>query len=703
VFLSVSVLALVLIAVVPRNWVTHTSSTLQSLAALSLLWSGVQSLFGQPWALHLWRLSGWGQVVIGEGHLSAYFLIVTGLVLLPVALYSPCYLQRLERSYNMRIFAAIFHGLTMAIVLTYLARDVITFLIMWEIMSIASYLAVNFEHLHDSHTRAGYIMLGASEAGFLVALGAWLPLVVVSHSINFAIISGTASQHMSAIVGWTIMLCSFFGFGVKAGLFPSMSWLPRAHPAAPANFSAMLSAIILNLGIYGIVLINGALHPITRPAEGLLVVVIGSLTAIIGILYASTENHLKRMLAHSSIENMGLITIALGSMFAFRAAHMPNAAFIAGIAAFYQILNHSVYKTLLFLGAGAIDVGSGELEMDRLGGLAKKMPWTSGVMLVGAMSISALPPFNGFVSEWLIIQALLRSVEISNSFEQVIFALSGVIVALTAGLAVTAFLKLFGMVFLGRGRSDAADNAREIGVGPKWAMGLLAATCLILGVTPTYVVSALQPLVSSLGGNGDLSGLVPSFFNLQHLSASLAESFQPLGAETGRSFLPSPGLVFLHQSNTPSAHVVFASSPSYLAAFIAITLGIVYLVMRFVKRRRVRTYNRPWQGGVHDVPANANYTATGFSNPIVLVFRAVLRPEQPIEREEMSASNFHKAIRRETRESYVVDRLIFYPSNTAIEAIASLLAKLHHGKINMYMVYAFVTLMVVMILSLWVV
>ena len=704
VFVAVSLVAVILAFTVPDHWVTRVSSLMGSLAAASLLYSGIVSFFIHSWSLNLWQLRGWGLLVVGEPHLSAFFILVTALVFLPVSWFSPAYLRRLHSHYDLRYFALLYHVLMMAIVMTFLAQDVITFLLSWEIMSVASYLAVNFEHLQDSHTQAGYMMLGASEAGFLLTLGAWLPLIAASHSIDFsAIQAASAHDHSASLaMGWAVMLCSFFGFGVKAGLFPSMSWLPRAHPAAPANFSAILSGVILNLGIYGIIEVNTVLWPIRYPAQGLLILVIGSMTALIGILYASTENHLKRMLAHSSIENMGLIATALGAMFTFRAAHLPELAWIAGIAALYQILNHSVYKSLLFLGAGAIDVSTGDLEMDHLGGLARLMPWTSVFLLAGVMAISALPPFNGFISEWLIIQSLLRSVVLKSTIDQVIFAFSGVIVALTAGLAATAFIKLYGMIFLGQRRSAAAENAHEAGSGPRWALGILALGCLILGVTPTYVATGLSPLAVELAKGGTGSGLIPTFFSPQHLPRSLAQTFGPLGAELGRHILPGPGLAFLYQSPMPSQNVVFASSPSYLAIAMALLLGLLYLSVHVLRRRRQVVRHEPWQGGVKQLPADAHYTATGFSNPIVVIFRAILRPYQPVEHEQFSASHFHTAVRREVRESYVVDRLVFLPVAALVQSIAQVLARIHHGKINVYIAYALFTLLIVLALSLWI-
>lgn len=704
VFLSLSTVALILAFITPPHWVTRISSLIGSLAAVALLYSSVMSLGFHPWSLNLWRLRGWGMLVVGEPHLSAFFILVTGLVFLPVSWFTPEYLKRLHSHYNLRYFAFLYHSLMMTIVLTFLARDAITFLLSWEMMSVASYLAVNFEHLQESHTRAGYIMLGASEVGFLLTLGAWLPLIIVSHGIDFSTIQGWSLHHHSSslALGWAVMLCSLFGFGVKAGLFPSMSWLPRAHPAAPANFSAILSGVILNLGIYGIIEINGVLWPIRHPAEGILVVVIGSISALIGVLYASTENHVKRMLAHSSIENMGLIATALGAMFTFRAVHLPELAWIAGIAALYQILNHSLYKPLLFLGAGVIDVSTGHLEMDRLGGLARYMPWTSAWMLAGVMAISALPPFNGFISEWLIVQSLLRSVVLKSTIDQVVFAFAGVIVALTAGLAATAFIKLYGMIFLGPRRSSDSPQAREPGWGPKWAMGSLGILCLILGITPTYVVKGLSPLATQLAGGGGATGLIPSFFSPKLLPHALAQTFRPLGAEIGHHLLPGPGLVFLYQSPRPSLNVVFASSPSYLAVAAGVLLGLLYLGIQVLRRHRKVQHHEPWQGGVKHLPDSTHYTATGFSNPIVVIFRAILRPYRPVEQEIFSTSNFHTAVRREIRESYVVDRLVFFPTAAVVHRVAGILARIHHGKINVYMAYALVTLLMVISLSLWV-
>lgn len=692
-FLAVTAAAVILVTVLARPFALRVSAALGTLQALALLTSALQVIVRGPWSMRLWHLAAWGTLRLGAAPFSAFFLLVSGLVFLAVSVYALGYFERYAELYDPRPFAVIYHLLVASVALVVVSRDVVSFLIAWEAMSVLSYLTVNFDHLNDRNTRAGYIMLGAGEVGFLLTILALLPLVLVSHSIDFALISATAPRALDPSARWPILLFSFFGFGVKAGLFPSMSWLPRAHPAAPANASAVLSGVILNLGIYGIILVNGVLLPLTSLAGGLVVLAVGALSALIGILYAATENHVKRMLAHSSIENMGLITVAMGTALTFRAAHLPTLAALAWIATLYHIVNHSTYKALLFLGAGAVDLSTEELDMDRLGGLGRRMPWTSLFMFAGTLAIAALPPFNGFVSEWLIIQSLLRSVVLKGFGVHVLFALSGVLVALTAGLAITAFVKFYGMTFLGVSRSPAAEGAREVPRSLRLAMGVLASCSLVLGLAPTYVVAGLSALIAPLAGRRGLGQLVPSFFTPQHLPRGLGAALRPLGAEIGSGLVPPPGLVFLHQSPSPAPHVVFAMAPSYFVLAVAGVLGLTYLSIRVLGRARRQVRRRPWQGGVEVAPVCMTYTATGLSNPIRVVFGAVLTPVKPVDREQVVATHFPASISREVRDAYVLDRYIFFPITGLATVAARVLARMHHGSVNAYVGYAFLALM----------
>lgn len=672
---------------------------LGGIAALALIASALAGLQGEAWQIALWRLPPFGPMQLTMDRLAAWFALAAGLVFLPVSIYSGRYLARYAAQYSLPVFATVYYVVLASIGLTLAAGDVLSFLLAWELMSVASYLIVNYEHLHDANTRAGYVMLAAGEIGALMIVVALLVLALHAGASDFAAIRAAARP--GASLAWTVFLLSFFGFGVKAGLLPSMSWLPRAHPAAPANASALLSGVILNLGIYGIVRVNADLLPLAGTWPGLIVLAVGSLTAIIGILYATTENNLKRMLAHSSIENMGLIAVGLGAGFVFAAAGHAAIAGIAFIAALYHLLNHALYKSLLFLGAGAVDSAAGTRELDELGGLVRRMPWTSALFLVGALSIAAVPPFNGFPSEWLTLQSLLRSVEVSALEVRVVFAVAGALVALTAGLALTAFVKAFGMGFLGLARSEGARTASEVGATMRIGMLLLALGCLLLGVTPTYVVSVLGPVVAGLGGAGGAEALTPPFFAPQTLPANFVAEFHALGAQIGQSWLPAPGLVLMHRGG-PENPVVFASAPTYLAVALVVLLLVVWLATRLATRHRRVSRRRAWDGGLHRLLPRFTYTATGFSNPVRVIFQAILAPRKPVQNEVVVAAHFRTAISRTVEESYALDRWVFEPLTALASGAAQGLARMHHGRLNTYVGYAIVSIVLAMILTyLW--
>ena len=388
------------------------------------------------------------------------FCSSAALVFLPVSIFSGTYLTKYLAHHDLRYFSVLYHALFASIVLVLIAGDVISFLVAWELMSIASYLLVNFEFERAESSRAGYVMLAMSEGGTIAVAIAFIMIAGATGGLGFSELRSVAPTVTDAL-RWAIFLLSFFGFAVKAGLVPFNSWLPLAHPVAPTNVSALLSAVIVNLGIYGIVRVNLDLAPATGAAPGLIVLVIGSLSALIGILYATIQGEMKRLLAHSTIENMGIIAAGIGAAMVFVATGHRVVAAIALIAALYHLANHSVYKALLFVGTGAVEAGTGTRDLDRLGGIIRGMPWTSAFFLVGVLSIAALPPFNGFVSEWLTLQTILRSAVLSSTVIKIIFAICGALLALTAGLAVTCFVKVFAMGFLGMARSQAAAEARE--------------------------------------------------------------------------------------------------------------------------------------------------------------------------------------------------------------------------------------------------
>jgi len=703
IFFWLCVAGIIVTALIPERWCPRALAWFGSAASLAVLWSGGKCLLaGDTFQFSLWTLPALGTLRLSSDRLSALFLVVTALVFLPVSIFSSGYLKRYLSHYSLKAFNIWYLALFVSIGLILLAGDVLMFLLAWEAMSILSYLLVNFEHREEEHIKAGYLMLAMGEAGTLAAAFALLLLAVPAGSLAFPALK-TASHGMSEELRWAVFLLSFFGFGVKAGLSPFNAWLPRAHPAAPGNVSALLSGVILNLGLYGIVRVNMDLLPITLTGPGLVALIIGTISAFIGILYATTKNDLKVMLAHSSIENIGIVTAGLGAGFVFTATGHPLPATIAFVAAFYHMTNHSIYKALLFLGAATVDMKVGVRHLDQLGGLIRHMPRTALCFLVGALSISALPPFNGFVSEWLTLQTMLRSAELSSIGVKVVFALCGAGLALTAALAVTCFVKAFSMGFLGVSRSAQGGQATEAERSMTVPMGLLSVLCLLLGVLPTFVISTIDGVLAPMTQASAIEALTPPFFasspSHMQLPAEFASEFHDLGAQVGQEVLPGQGLVVMHRGG-PQNPVVFAMSTSYMLPVLLLLLGITFVVVRYGLARHRRVLRKQcWDGGIRRLLPEMTYTATGFSNPVRVIFDTILRPTTQ-DTQATVAAHFRAAIRRRREEVHIVDRSVIAPMRSVALRIAYALAAMHHGRLNAYVGYGLLTLVLVLVIAL---
>jgi len=694
---------------------------LGSFASIVLVLAGANALLsGKTFSEPLWSLPGLGAMLtLKVDPLSAVYLSITGLVLLPASIFAGGSGGRPQGP--PRAFTVLMFGLYASIALILLAGDVVLFLLAWEAMSILCWLlivcgedrrwkmedrdgnrAAPSSILH-SPSSSGYLLLAMGEAGTLAATLAFLLLAAGAGSLDFGTIK-SAAPGLGVGVHWMVFLLSFFGFGVKAGLVPVNSWLPRAYVAAPRAFVPVLAGATLNLGLYGILRVNADLMPATHAAPGLVALTVGTLSALVGILYATTDNDLKIMLAHSSIENVGIIVAGFGAGMVFVATNHPALAAIAFVAALYHSINHSLYKTLLFFGAGAVEVQTGTRDMDKLGGLIKWMPLTALGFLIGTLSIAALPPFNGFVSEWLTLQTMLRSAELSSTGAKMVFALCGAGLALTAALAVTCFVKVFGMSFLGRRRLDENQKVSEAESGALAPMAILAALCLAFGVLPTYVIPTLDTATNPLAGASASEALVPPFFasNPAHndLPPAFVEDFHNLGAQVGQNVLPGRGLVVLRRGGTENP-VVFAMSTSYTFVALIVLLLATYVIVRLWQTRDRKLSRRVrWDGGVRNLLPEMTYTATGFSNPVRVIFDAVFRPTTVEDTRETVAEHFRTAIRRERERVHLVDKLVFHPVRTAVMWSAGRLALMHHGRFNAYAAYALMTLLVVLVVFL---
>ncbi|MDA3922985.1 MAG: proton-conducting transporter membrane subunit [Salinisphaera sp.] len=573
-----------------------------------------------------------------------------------------------------------------------LSATVLSLIFTWEIMSLALWALISFDTRNPNSVRAGVLTLAVSEAGALAALAGLLILANAAGSSNLAAIAA-AADHMSPGVIWAGVLLTFFGFGVKTGILPVNLWMNEGYAAAPASLRPLFSGATMNLGVFTLWIVDG---PLASHAlwPALVILIVGALTAILGIIYALTEHELGRLLTQSSIENLGVVVAALGAGFAFVALDKPIPAGIALVAALYHMLNHSAYKTLLFIGAGGIQSAAGTDDMDRLGGLMKHLPVFGTLFLLGALAIGALPPFNGFVSEWLTLQSLLRIIEVTAIPVRIVFALAGAALALTAGLALTCFIMLAGSTLLGLPRSAKAAQVRHIPASATAPMAILVVVCLALGVLATAVIPVLGSLVAPLTGTDPTSALVPAFFHgAPALAPKIAASLAPIGTQVGEGILPLRGLAVLHSGGTATP-VIYAISTALSFAVIASLLLLVWLLSRLLGRRRVQR-GRVWDAGLVRLRPEMTYNATGFAAPVRTVFGSLLRPTvtEHVERHGAFATAWH----RKTLTVHIVDRLALHPLMSVMQHSAALLARMQHGRVNAYAGYVLMALVAVLI------
>jgi hydrogenase-4 component B len=694
------VAGMLLSAAVGKKYAPMVVAVFGVISSVAFVFASAMALIaGKSYAVTLWNIDGFGQLSLRLDALSAVFLLAAGIVYFPVSLFIRDFIaRRLSAEFPAHRFGVLYFALMASVVLILTAGDALLFLLSWECMSILCYLLINFEQGPQSDKRAGYIMLAMSEAGFLAVVVAFLLLGRTAPDLSFSALSA-AGATLSTAGLWCVFLLGFFGFGVKAGLVPVNLWLPRSYTAAPNVFIPVFAGVTLNLGFYGIArLCADLLHP--GIGAGVLALIVGSITALVGILYATTENDMKTMLGHSSIENAGIVIAAMGAFLIYRASGHPVAAAIALSASLYHMLNHSIYKTLLFQSAACVEAETGTRDMDQLGGLSRLFPGLSIVFLVGCLAISAVPPFNGFVSEWLTLQSLLRSAVITSTSIRIVFALCGAILALTAALAVTCFVKAYAMNFLGR-RRGAWEQRQYEHKSSGFAPVFLAVVCLLLGILPTYILPLLNPAVEPLAGASVTTSLVPPFFTATaqngQLPAAFLQDFHNLGAQSGKGLLPGNGLVVLLRGQEQNP-VVFAMSPAYSVIALAILVLLAWFLVTRLTRKRSVARRAIWAGGIPRLLPQMTYTATGFSNPVRVVFQAIFQPNIVEDTRSTVGIHFRTAIFRQREETHVVERTFLRPVRIASRWVADSLARMHHGRLNAYVAYVLAFLLLILFL-----
>jgi hydrogenase-4 component B len=512
--------------------------------------------------------------------LAAFFLAVVNVGGAAASLYALGYGTHEDEPHRvLPFFPAFLAGMNLVV----LANDAFSYLLSWEFMSLASWALVMAHHRAAENRRAGFVYLIMASIGTLALLLAFGLLSGPDGNYTFEAIRAGTRTPVTAAIALVLVL---IGAGSKAGLVPLHAWLPLAHPAAPSHVSALMSGVMTKVAVYGFIRIVFDLAGNLPWWSGALVLTVGGLSAVIGVLQALMQDDTKRLLAWSTIENIGIVFIGLGLALAFRANAMEAAAALAMTAALLHTLNHSLFKSLLFFGTGAVLVATGERNMDRLGGLIHRLPVTSFLFLVGCTAISALPPLNGFVSEWLTFQAILLSPDMPQWTLKVMVPAIGGLLALAAALAGATFVKMFGITFLGRPRSDEAATAQEVDRFSLAAMALLALLCLITGIVPGFFMDAVAPITRQLTG-----GVLP-------LQASLPWLTIIPAVASGSSY--NGLLVFL-----------FIAASAMLA---------VWTIHRFASHAIRRA--PAWDCGFPDASPLTQYSGSSFAQPIRRVFLA---------------------------------------------------------------------------------
>ncbi|MDG6925999.1 MAG: hydrogenase 4 subunit B [Nitrososphaerota archaeon] len=607
------------------------------------------------------------------GGISAFFMLIIGLVTLAVSFYSVGYCAEYYGKRSVRELGFLLNVFVLSMLLVTAANNVFTFLVFWETMSLASFFLVIYEHENISSMKSGITYIVMTHLGTAFIIGAFLLLYFQTGSLSFDVFR-TQAPVLPQYTRDLVFGLAVVGFGTKAGIVPLHVWLPQAHPSAPSNVSALMSGVMIKVAIYGLVLFALGFAAPASPADawlGMLLVAAGAVSSLIGVMYAAIEHDIKRALAFHSVENIGIIVIGLGLSVVFMSFNLVVLASLALLASMYHALNHAIFKSLLFMGAGSVLFSTGTRDMNRMGGLVKRMPWTALLFLVGAVAIAGLPPLNGFVSEWLTFQALLSSYQVPNVALQILVSLAGAAFALTVGLSLATFVKLFGISFLSRPRSEEAENAKEVPRTMIAGMSVMACLCVVLGVLPFLGAR----LVSSSFG-----------FDLNFVGSP-----SPFGPLTATYALD--GLTSVSSMSMPVVVALMGSAAAGLLGFTAVTTGL--------SGKTARRINTTWDCGFGMLNERMEYTASSLSQPIRTVFKALYKPHTSIKREHYSDSNVYMnksvSVVSETRD--VFEAGLYTGAVRATESLFDKVRRIQTGKVNSYLLYIMVVLVLFLFLA----
>jgi hydrogenase-4 component B len=580
--------------------------------------------------------------------LAAFFVLLLGVASAGISIFAAGYFRRAEGA-PPGLMCLQYHVFLASMLLVLTADDAYAFMVMWETMALSSFFLVTTNHRIAEIRRAGFLYILVAHIGAIAILLCFG--VLQANTGGDYTFANMRAQTLPPFWASAAFLLALFGFGAKAGILPLHIWLPEAHPAAPSPVSALMSGVMLKTAIYGILRVSLDLLGTPLWWWGVVALLLGLLTAMFGAVFAAVQTDMKRLLAYSSIENIGLLIIALGLALIFTAYKMPALAALALTAMLYHCLNHAVFKSLLFLGTGAVLHATGERSLGKLGGLMRFMPWVGWVMLIGVVASAGLPPLNGFVSEWLLLQSLLFTTTIPNQYLSMLIPIFAAGVVLVAALAGYVMVKFFGIIFLGQPREEKLVQAHDAGKFERLGLLWLAAGCVLLGVFPVTVIETIDPIAVQLVGQGLLqSGRIGNWLLLAPVSAARA-SYSPL-------------------------------------IFLLVTALVVVLTIVIVHRlyhARVRRANA-WDCGYPLQTARMQDSAEGFGQPIRQIFEPFFRMTRQL------PTPFDSSPRYKITVEDPLWQWVYLRIAQATEKVSQYIGMLQRGRISIYLMYSFVTL-----------
>lgn len=597
--------------------------------------------------------------------LSAFFLFIISIVSLTSSIYGSSYMKKFAKSYNLGVFGFFYNLFIASLILVSTASNGLYFLLVWELMSLTSYFLVIFENKIKENVKAGIIYLVMTHFGTAFILLSFTLLYAATGSLDFSFIK-EHSANIPILTKNIIFVLALIGFGTKAGIIPLHIWLPRAHPAAPSHVSALMSGVMIKTAILMLIRLFLDILPSDQVWWGLTILIAGAVSSILGVLYALSEHDIKKLLAYHSVENIGIILMGLGSALTFYALGLIPLTILATIATLYHTINHAVFKSLLFLGAGSVVYQTHTHNIEEYGGLLKKMPYTAFFFLIGSVAISAMPPFNGFASEWLTYQSLFAGVVAKSTFIKASFALAISSLAFTGGLAAACFVKAFAITFLAKPRSKESATAKESPFSMNISMAALAILCLVLGLSASFITPQLSNITSSLA----------TMQNGQTLTTSVQSSVKVNSGYASMDLLS----VFLA-----------------LTVILLLVFGLVYLKTRKQREERVDT----WDCGAPPLTTRAEITSTGFARSLIVMFGGILKPTKQTDVEYNDAESRYflssKTVILSVPNLY--ERYLYHPMQSLLALTSSRIGIIQNGNVNQYLLYIFIVLIGLLVWS----